>query len=71
MYKTYHKEEIDKKRKEFDLKNMQIVFRQRKNYSMDSINYKEINPYKRRSKSKKGNLKPKKARLSIIINIKY
>ena len=35
------------------------------------INYKEINPYKRRSKPEKGNLKPKKARLHIIINKKY
>ena len=35
------------------------------------INYKEINPYKRRSKLEKGNLKPKKSRLHIIINIKY
>ena len=35
------------------------------------INYKEINPYKRRLKLEKGNLKPKKYRLHIIINIKY
>ena len=30
--------------------------------------YKEINPYKRRSKPEKGNLKPKKTRLHNIIN---
>ena len=49
MQKICHGEEKDKKRKGFDLKNSG----EEKYYSMDSIKYKEINPYKRRSNPKR------------------
>ena len=60
MQKMCHGEEKDKKRQGFDLKNSD----EEKYYSMDTIKYKEINPYKRILKPKKGNLKPKKARVA-------
>ena len=63
MQKTYHGEEKDKKRQGFDLKKLD---KEEKYYSTNLHNkkYKEINPYKRRSKPEKGNLKPKKARVA-------
>ena len=60
MQKTYHGEEKDKKRQEFDLKTEKLYSDEEKYYSMDSMKYKEINPYKRRSKPEKGNLILKK-----------
>ena len=62
--KSLHREEKDKKRQGFDLKTKKLYSDEEKYYSMDSIKYKEINPYKRRSKPEKGNLKPKKARVT-------
>ena len=68
MQRTCHEEEKDKKRQGFDLKIEKLYSDEENYYSTDSMSYIEINLYKKRSKSKKVNLKPKKARLHIIIN---
>ena len=52
MQKTYHREEKDKKKQRVCSENTKTVYS-----DVEKImKYKEINPYKRRSKPKKGNL---------------